>query len=454
MGLYKGNNLVTPVQIVKQGGGSSDEVTAINKSKNAVLKDERIFMKRVNSEYHIVNIEKEQYNNIYSPTYDYGIDNGIIKIFPSDGLRIPLSFKPGSNPWEMKFKIKTGNALANRKIIHACINNSSSNKRYGVGLNIYNSKFGLFVSSNGSSWMFDETGTYNPLTNTIYWIKIGWDETKYYLKYSLDGINYVEDITYSSVTPVYNDLNDINLCCYHNNSFEDIWNGEIYLDDCDISINGVSIWNPKTPYVYTNNVIDYLIKTDMNGFAKFSNTSYIQATHPSGSFNTFEIGVKFKYECGYSTTCAIFGNTPGEYAPCLKLYNGKLTVRLPYNNDWVSTTELDYTLSEHGWYYIKMIYSSNNVKVYISNDGVSYELIGNINISAIDFNQDLYFGAGDAVRFMNGIISLKDTYIKVDNLYIWDPKVLSVIDIDSNTLQGKAKENILINGSGKVYTVL
>ena len=70
---------------------------------------------------------------------------------------------------------------------------------------IIRSHFRLCLSSNGSSYdIVDKTGTYTVLPNTTYWTRTRFTGTQYIFEYSLDGTNYITDITVNSSTSIEN----------------------------------------------------------------------------------------------------------------------------------------------------------------------------------------------------------------------------------------------------------
>ena len=186
------------------------------------------------------------YNIIGSPTIN--TDTGEVTGFStSNYLKLPTAFNPTSSSWELRFKFKTGSTIStNQQFFHSCQGTGSSG-RFGIGAQIYNSKFNMFISSNGSSWLLDEVGTYTPLANTTYWVKVGWTGTEYYFEYSVDGETYTRDITYSSTSPVCSVANSY-IGIYSSSSFEAPWLGTIYLADTSIYINGSEWWNPVGDY--------------------------------------------------------------------------------------------------------------------------------------------------------------------------------------------------------------
>jgi hypothetical protein len=85
-------------------------------------------------------------------------------------------------------------------------------------------------------------GSYDLLEDTIYWLKLYFTGTAYRLDYSLDGINYINDINVSSTTIM--GVGTEGFCIgydYFPNSTT-VWNGLMYLKDCKITINNNVFW--------------------------------------------------------------------------------------------------------------------------------------------------------------------------------------------------------------------
>lgn len=186
------------------------------------------------------------YNNFtVVGTPSVNTDTGEVSGFSSsDYLMLPTAFSPSSNTWECILKIKTGSSVSSeQEFFHSCKGTGNSG-RYGVAVCISSSKFGYFVSSNGSSWVFDLTGTYTVLADTTYWVKFGWDGTTYYLEYSTDGENYTRDISYTSSSSVYSSLVYTYFGVYSTSSMQNSFGGQIDLSGSSIKVNNSSWWNP------------------------------------------------------------------------------------------------------------------------------------------------------------------------------------------------------------------
>ena len=201
-------------------------------------------LKATGQSYNVLKSAYTNYTTEGTPTIN--IDTGIVSNFStSNYLKLPSAFSPSTSTWECKFKVKTPNDVTgNGKIFYSRkADNSTFGDRYGIGAILISSKWGLFASADGSSWLFDTQGTYTVLANTVYWVKFGWNGTAYYLEYSLDGTTYTRDITYNSNSNLCN-MAVSYLGIYRGDSFGTPWQGSMDLSECSISINGATWWSP------------------------------------------------------------------------------------------------------------------------------------------------------------------------------------------------------------------
>ena len=165
-------------------------------------------------------------------------NTGLVSNFStSNYLQLRNAFNPANNPWEVQVKFTTSsNVTTVQEILHSRKGTGSSG-RYGIGLSIDNTHFNFFCSSDGSDWLFDLYGTYTILTNTTYWVKIGWDGTEYYLEYSLNGETYTRDITNASTSGVYSPLTSSFIGVWNNGSFTNAFGGSIDLSETYIKVD-------------------------------------------------------------------------------------------------------------------------------------------------------------------------------------------------------------------------
>lgn len=185
------------------------------------------------------------------------IINKVASGFSSSNYILPtLPIFTTANSWELGFKITTGSNITDRNQIFQYTSGLTEETRYSLDISLNNSHFGFDTTYNGTAFDIDgnsATGTYTVLTNTTYWIKMGWTGTEYYLSYSLDGTNYTKDISIQSSTATYSGLQYAYIGCwivawYSGNKWQ--WQGSIDLNECYIKANDNIIW---TPYTASNN---------------------------------------------------------------------------------------------------------------------------------------------------------------------------------------------------------
>ena len=194
---------------------------------------------------------KPDYAVTGSPTITSdGVVSGFSK---SSFLRFTKNFTPASNPWEMVFKVTTGNVTTDQYIV-AFGKGFTEATRYATRIGIYDDKrFNISVSYNGTAWdiVGDSTagakGSYTVLANTTYYLKFEFTGSAYKLSYSLDGVEYIQDCYVASTTPMYN-ANTANLIgVWYQTSYTSPFLGSIDLSESYIKINGEYFWSGFYP---------------------------------------------------------------------------------------------------------------------------------------------------------------------------------------------------------------
>jgi len=186
------------------------------------------------------------------------IINKVASGFSSSNYILPtLPIFTTANSWELGFKITTGSNITDRNQIFQYTSGLTEETRYSLDISLNNSHFGFDTTYNGTAFDIDgnsATGTYTVLTNTTYWIKMGWTGTEYYLSYSLDGTNYTKDISIQSSTATYSGLQYAYIGCWivawYSSGNKWQWQGLIDLNECYIKADDNIIW---TPYTTSNN---------------------------------------------------------------------------------------------------------------------------------------------------------------------------------------------------------
>ena len=135
----------------------------------------------------------------------------------------------------------------------------------------------------------------------------------------------------------------------------------------------------------------------------------------------------------------------------------------------VDTTSFD----KDQWYWVKYIITNTSYTIYWSTDGINWITFG--SYSGSDFFSNMasklgysistmgYSSSGQGNRQYVGIFDLGETYIKVDDsVYWWRPYLNSIIGWNImpyqyssiNSFSGFANENIAVNDTGEIKTIL
>lgn len=205
------------------------------------------------------------YIKIGSPTIDE--ETGIASGFSSSNyLRLIDHFNPGDSAWEVQTKVKTNSIDSERDIFGT----TSDQNLFRIGLaGTVKDRWQILVANN-SSWITTSShyGSYNVLSNTVYWIKAGFDGVDtYYLDYSLDGQTYTRDVTYTSTSKMTPQPNIYTLI-----GQGQTWDGMVDLSETRILINNEIWWQAKEEYIkylpgITNNYTDTGSEITLNCFA-------------------------------------------------------------------------------------------------------------------------------------------------------------------------------------------
>ena len=161
-------------------------------------------------------------------------DDGVLSGLSSTKyLKLESPFDPSSNIWEAKLKVRTGNDVTSDNfILHSCKGLGDSN-RFGIRIFVDETHFQFSMSATGTSWGINTGGSYTVLTNTTYWLKVGWNGTQYYLKYSTDGITYTDDIVVSSTSGSC-PLAYTYIGIFSGQGMNSPWQGSIDLKECSL----------------------------------------------------------------------------------------------------------------------------------------------------------------------------------------------------------------------------
>lgn len=180
----------------------------------------------------IDSIVSDGYTIVGSPSIS---DDGIASSFSFLDYLCSRTFNPQSYSWEIHTSILTDSNVSTTQCI---IGNGGATNRLIIG--IRNSKFYLSLSSNNSGWnIADASGTYTVLSKARYWLKVRYTGSNYVLSYSTNGINYIDDITIASYTPIYNEPYILSIGAnLHSYTVDSPFLGYIDLNSTKFYING------------------------------------------------------------------------------------------------------------------------------------------------------------------------------------------------------------------------
>lgn len=170
------------------------------------------------------------YTKVGNPTITSdGIASGFTD--KNDYLTLP-AFSPSSNKWKFTTKVKFNSLSAQMSLI----DRNSSTRCFQIVMRT-TGKWRVNISNNGSSKANEVDGTNVCTINTIYYLSFEYDGSKYYLKFSLDNINWTTDITINNSNPIYSGAT---LSMGHSwyNSGTEKWDGDIYLRETHLEIQG------------------------------------------------------------------------------------------------------------------------------------------------------------------------------------------------------------------------
>lgn len=296
---------------------------------------------------------------IGSPTVNSGVVSGFSS---ANYLTLPDVFSPASNTWELVYKIKFSNVSAHENFI------GCKNQNFPL-VKLYNSKFMMYVSSNGSSWNVasEKTGTFVPTANTYYWIKLRFTGSAYILSYSTNGTSFTDDITISSTATI---KGGFNLIIGHSWTDRPFTTGTVDLTGCYIKIGNSIVWQGGTGKVTLKKGSKVYVPNGWTNY-KYYKYTYANWTQPVLTANGTVGGTS--YAVRVSTEYTSDGNHRGYRA-----FDGSKTTQWEANvrntSQWIefySPVELKVSSID----FVNRSSSSTTYtkwKLTVSNDGTNY----------------------------------------------------------------------------------
>lgn len=353
-----------------------------------------------------------------------------------------------------------------------------------IAINIVSGKFAIYLSSNASS-SYDiasgTSGSYSVQTNTIYYLKLIFDGSKYVLSYSLDGETYTDDITVTSSTKIPSFTPTVCSWVKNGTNLEAPYKGFIDLDDVYVKTDGNLAWSPYMPKAVKKGTL-FLMKptssttsdvvcansTQSAVVQKYTTTGssvVVDSNHRASGFTeTDYIKVPLNAWMGiYSVEIVIHFKTPevfgGDYNQGLGIDDSyDWRVGVSSNGVFCSSAgswgSMSYSMQPNTEYWVKMLSPSGDV--YMSTDGENYTRIGG---SGPRFNNDramTNFCLGkmynDSHAF-EGTIYLDDCYIKLDGVIASAPFMTESVSVSPTPAATYAGSVVTPLSMGKTVTM-
>ena len=185
-------------------------------------------------------------------------DNGVYSGFSSSNyIALPL-LGLGTASWEFTFKVTPSEADLTTE---SSIISATADSR-GVRIGTAGTTKGRweFLASTGNGWINASShyGSHVIEAGVTYWLKAGFDVAsgKYYLKYSTNGEDYIDDVSYTNASarvPAFE-----HYIGRGHSGF--VWNGSIDLNECKLEVNGIEAWGKNaTAVVEAEGCLDKMI---------------------------------------------------------------------------------------------------------------------------------------------------------------------------------------------------
>lgn len=389
-------------------------------------------------------------NTIGTLTNNDGVISGfsITNSANGDYLTLAEPFNPQDKPWEVGMKVTTGTDFSHYPQMFA---SNPAESKYGIGFSVTpQNVFNFYSTYKGGAWDFDLMGTHTVQTNTTYWVKAGWTGTEYYFEYSLDGVEYVRDITHVSTTPTYSSLTRTAIGGFWvglsslNVLVQSIWTGSIDLKECYAKINNETVWKGLRKECVGNftKVGNVFINKDGKA-SNFSINNYIITPTFNPANNPWEVRIKFTPKYAYVNAAdKLFGshvqaNKENRYGINLAYTNTFIFAVSAENGSYKNNSTGTYIIQPNTTYWIKFGWSGTEYYLDVSTNGTEY--IRDITVLDVTpvYNQMGFTSLGggyvsDGWNDFNGTIDLSETELLINGETFYKPEVTYV----TNTVQG------------------
>lgn len=304
---------------------------------------------------------------------------------------------------EICFKAKAQSIITGMAVI-------GTTGSYGLLLN-FTSKLFLYLGD-GTSWniLNGASGTTELSLDTDYWFKIIFNKGTVSVLVSVDGVNYITDIT-RTITLAQEYTYYINYgigrltTAYFRGSI-DLTNSYIKLGSTKYNLQAVVGYT----IVGSPTIVDGVV-------SGFSSANYLEINVPSGIIYTnIELGFKFKTTDRTKSQRCLF-NTGNFYI--IQASNiVSVNVMNKNTNNWQSYSGGQITNNEWWWYKIKIDYTTKKLVIERTKDGINFTKFAEISDVPIHDTRTLntngvFFGNSDGSQYIT--LDMNFNYIKINN---------------------------------------
>lgn len=225
----------------------ADIVTATNTTSSAITLGDKVWLEKVAGGYNALDLKQnELFDLVGSVTVNSSTgvasnfsNTSYLKLLPAYKNNVDLS-----KPWTFRTHVKLGSPdTRHNSFIHTG-NGSSQQLSARAPFFLYfnsDSPNPLVFGPNNGPWI---SGSADYVVGAQRWIECGWTGTEYFLRYSTDGVNYVNVAEPQASTNVCTNTSDwVSLGFYQAAQYA-YFRGDIYLFDTSMENNGTTVWKP------------------------------------------------------------------------------------------------------------------------------------------------------------------------------------------------------------------
>lgn len=219
--------------VVGSGGGGGDTVSIANYYIHSATSTLYSAIKRDS---------KHKYEGFRNSPQNYIVmlDVKDELILPATNMYMKCSFLNTADTWEIMTKFTTGSSTGVRNVIFGQMSDNYNTPQLEIGSN---DKFNFCISTNGSSWAYDQDSTMSASANTTYYAKMEFTGTAYIFTVYDENKNVLETITKESSNKVV--ANGTMIVGNDTVDGSVYWRGSIDLGEMYIKVNGEYYWLPE-----------------------------------------------------------------------------------------------------------------------------------------------------------------------------------------------------------------